>query len=101
MDPSAGLVPSGPQALLHLFFADYTSNIATKYLKRGFRYAMSSKCLYALLLPLAVSMALELGNMAQKGELQRLWTVAKQTDLTFNLVSSSGVKLRTCISASA
>jgi hypothetical protein len=50
---------------------------------------MSSKALYALVLPVAMSMALELGNMAQKGELQRLWAVAKQTDLTFNLVSSS------------
>lgn len=49
---------------------------------------MSSKALYALVLPVALSMALELGNMAQKGELQRLWAVAKQTDLTFNLVSS-------------
>ena len=72
---------------------DYTSSVATKYLKRGFRYALSSKCLYALLVPIAVSVALELGNMAQKGELQKLWTVAKQTDLTFNLVSSSRVKL--------
>jgi hypothetical protein len=50
---------------------------------------MSSKALYALVLPVALSMALELGNMTQKGELQRLWAVAKQTDLTFNLVSSS------------
>lgn len=41
-----------------------------------------------LLLSMAVSVALELANMAQKGELQRLWDVAKQTDLTFNLVSS-------------
>lgn len=71
--------------------------MATKYLKRGFRAATSSKGLYVLLLPIAVSMALELANMAQKGELQRLWTVAKQTDLTFNLVSSS----KSSISASA
>lgn len=69
-------------------------------MKRGFRAATSSKGLYVLLLPIAVSMALELANMAQKGELQRLWTVAKQTDLTFNLVSSSKSSC-TCISASA
>lgn len=80
--------------------ADYTSSVATKYLKRGFRAATSSKGLYVLLLPIAVSMALELANMAQKGELQRLWTVAKQTDLTFNLVSSPGQAAPT-ISASA
>lgn len=83
-----------------LCFADYTSSVATKYLKRGFRAATSSKGLYVLLLPIAVSMALELANMAQKGELQRLWTMAKQTDLTFNLVSSPGQAAPT-ISASA
>lgn len=70
--------------------ADYTSSVATKYLKRGFRAATSSKSLVVLLLSMAVSVALELANMAQKGELQRLWAVAKQTDLTFNLVSSRG-----------
>lgn len=30
---------------------------------------------------------LELGNMYQQGDLTRLWSVASQTDLTFNLVS--------------
>jgi hypothetical protein len=74
---------------------DYTNNVATKYLKRGFRAATSSKSLYVLLLPIAVSMALELANMAQKGELQRLWSVAKQTDLTFNLVRQQQVKTST------
>lgn len=87
-DPRAACQPGLTNCLS--FVADYTSSVATKYLKRGFRAATSSKSLVVLLLSMAVSVALELANMAQKGELQRLWAVAKQTDLTFNLVSSRG-----------
>jgi len=43
---------------------------------------------------LAAPPQLELANMMRTGELIKLWTVASQTDLTFNLVSfASRLKL--------
>ncbi|WIA44626.1 hypothetical protein OEZ86_007343 [Tetradesmus obliquus] len=67
---------------------DYSgSPVALKYIKRG--YTMFFKHgVMLLLVPLAASLVLELGNLYQTGDLSRLWVVAKQTDLTFNLVSA-------------
>eukprot|EP00877_Chromochloris_zofingiensis_P010954 jgi/Chrzof1/6111/Cz17g10060.t1_LCKAS5[v5.2] len=66
--------------------ADYTKNVALKYIKRGYTY-LCRHAITLLLFPLAASLMLELGNMYQQGDLTRLWSVASQTDLTFNLVT--------------
>eukprot|EP00878_Enallax_costatus_P002014 GHUV01002178.1.p1 GENE.GHUV01002178.1~~GHUV01002178.1.p1 ORF type:complete len:506 (+),score=137.11 GHUV01002178.1:244-1761(+) len=68
-------------------YPDYTSSIALKYIKRGYT-TLCRHGVTLLLVPVAASLVLELGNMYQTGELTRLWEVAKQTDLTFNLVSA-------------
>lgn len=46
-------------------------------------------------IPLRARPQLELGNLLRTGELSRMWFVAKQTDLTFNLVG--GVAGKGCV----
>lgn len=47
-------------------------------------------------LTLLAPLQLELGNMYQSGQLTQLWEVAKQTDLTFNLVGLSSAQHLGC-----
>ena len=56
-----------------------------KYVKRGFTvlFALAPPLLF---IALGSFGALELLNLYQQGELQRLWNVALQTELTFDLV---------------
>ncbi|KAF8055285.1 KCS4 [Scenedesmus sp. PABB004] len=63
-----------------------TDSVALKYVKRG--YTTLFKHGIFLLVPVAASLALELANMYQTGELGRLWEVASETNLQFNLVSA-------------
>lgn len=70
--------------------ADYRQSVGIKYVMRGF------DVLFAFIPPLVVLAvgsfgALELFNLHRQGELQRLWTMALQTELTFDLV---GLTLR-------
>ncbi|KAG2449792.1 hypothetical protein HYH02_005315 [Chlamydomonas schloesseri] len=69
-----------------LNFPDYRRSVALKYVKRGYTFLMSYVLTIALV-PLAGMLLLELVNMHRTGELTRLLSVAKQTDLTFNLVT--------------
>ncbi|PNW70493.1 hypothetical protein CHLRE_17g722150v5 [Chlamydomonas reinhardtii] len=69
-----------------LNFPDYRRSVAFKYVKRGYTFLMSYVLTIALV-PLAGMLLLELVNMHRTGELTRLVGVAKQTDLTFNLVT--------------
>jgi hypothetical protein len=62
-----------------------TSEIAEKYIRRGLYHGLRAAPVAALI-PIAASLVLELLNLAKNGELIRLWAVASQTDLTFNLV---------------
>ncbi|KAG2497371.1 hypothetical protein HYH03_004529 [Edaphochlamys debaryana] len=76
---------SNPASNLHL--PDYRRSVALKYVKRGYTFLMSYVLTIALV-PLAAMLALELANMYRNGELMRLVSVAKQTDLTFNLITA-------------
>ncbi|KAL4429609.1 hypothetical protein ABPG77_008658 [Micractinium sp. CCAP 211/92] len=60
--------------------------IALKYVKRGY-HVLCSHGLTLLLMPLAAMGLLELANMLKNGDLQSMWAVARQTNLTFNMVS--------------
>ena len=72
--------------------ADYRQSVGLKYVMRGF------DALFAFIPPLIVLAvgsfgALELLNLHRQGELQRLWTMALQTELTFDLVGLRSVEL--------
>ncbi|EFJ53061.1 hypothetical protein VOLCADRAFT_109539 [Volvox carteri f. nagariensis] len=69
-----------------LEFPDYRRSVALKYVKRGYTFLMSYLLTIALV-PLGGMLLLELLNMHRNGELSRLMSVAKQTDLTFNLIT--------------
>ncbi|GIL94726.1 hypothetical protein Vretimale_703, partial [Volvox reticuliferus] len=69
-----------------LEFPDYRRSVALKYVKRGYTFLMSYLITIALV-PLAGMLLLELLNMHRTGELTRILSVAKQTDLTFNLIT--------------
>ncbi|GLC34145.1 hypothetical protein PLESTB_000842300 [Pleodorina starrii] len=69
-----------------LEFPDYRRSVTLKYVKRGYTFLMSYLLTIALV-PLAGMLLLELLNMQRTGELSRLLNVAKQTDLTFDLIT--------------
>lgn len=60
--------------------------VALKYVKRGY-HVLCSRGLTLALMPLAATGVLELANMFKNGDLQSMWEVARQTDLTFNMVT--------------
>eukprot|EP00887_Chlorella_sp_A99_P006245 scaffold3.g6245.t1 len=60
--------------------------IALKYVKRGYHLLMSHG-LTLCLVPLAATGLLELANMYQAGDLQAMWSVARQTNLTLNMAA--------------
>eukprot|EP00878_Enallax_costatus_P003978 GHUV01004200.1.p1 GENE.GHUV01004200.1~~GHUV01004200.1.p1 ORF type:complete len:146 (+),score=15.43 GHUV01004200.1:262-699(+) len=67
-------------------FPLYSNTISEKHIRRGLYLTLKHAPAFVLL-PLAASLVLELGNMVRTGELIKLWSVASQTDLTFNLVT--------------
>ncbi|KAL6748112.1 FAE1/Type III polyketide synthase-like protein-domain-containing protein [Haematococcus lacustris] len=67
-------------------FPDYRRSVALKYVKRGF-HILISHSLTILCVPLAAFGVLELMNMYHQGELQKLWLVGRQTELTFDLIT--------------
>ena len=70
--------------------ADYRRTVTWKYICRGFLTVFS----YApplLFIALGSFGALELFNLYKQGEIQRLWLVAMQTELTFDLVGADTV----------
>ncbi|GFH20643.1 3-ketoacyl-CoA synthase, partial [Haematococcus lacustris] len=69
-------------------FPDYRRSVALKYVKRGF-HILISHSLTILCVPLAAFGVLELMNMYHQGELQKLWLVGRQTELTFDLVRTA------------
>lgn len=70
-------------------FPDYRSTVKLKYVTEGFRVLLSYfPSLVAI--PLAGFGALELLNLWNNGELVKLWNVAKQTELTLDLISLVG-----------
>jgi len=67
--------------------ADYRRTVTWKYICRGFLVIFS----YApplLFIALGSFGALELFNLYKQGEIQRLWLVAMETELTFDLVGA-------------
>jgi hypothetical protein len=62
------------------------TDIAEKHIRRGLCLVIRHLPVF-LLLGIAGSMSLFLEERVRSGELLRLWSVAVQTDLTFNLVS--------------
>ncbi|KAF6264839.1 FAE1/Type III polyketide synthase-like protein-domain-containing protein [Scenedesmus sp. NREL 46B-D3] len=68
------------------YFYDYRASVSEKFIRRGL-YVCCRSLPAAILLAIAASLTLELGNLLRTGELIRLWSVASQTDLTFNLVT--------------
>ncbi|GFR42579.1 hypothetical protein Agub_g3506 [Astrephomene gubernaculifera] len=83
---TATVTTDGAQRRSNLQFPDYRRSVALKYVKRGYTFLMSY--LFAIaLVPLAAMLLLELANMHRTGELLRIISVAKQTDLTFDLVT--------------
>jgi len=62
------------------------SGVALKYVKRGYT-TICTHFLTILLIPIGASVTLELLNLYQSGNLVELLSVAKQTDLTINLVT--------------
>ncbi|KAJ9516671.1 hypothetical protein QJQ45_015124 [Haematococcus lacustris] len=69
-------------------FPDYRRSVALKYVKRGF-HILTSHSLTILCVPLAAFGVLELMSMYHQGELQKLWLVGRQTELTFDLVRTA------------
>eukprot|EP00955_Chlamydomonas_euryale_P103447 365492-Chlamydomonas_euryale.AAC.6 len=65
--------------------ADYRRTVGLKYVKRGFQ-ALFAVAPPLLALPLLVMGGAELLNLWKQGELHRLFAVARQTELTFDLV---------------
>lgn len=63
------------------------SGVALKYVKRGYT-VLCSHLLTILMVPLGASVLLELMNMYKNGDLERLWMVARQTDLTLNMITA-------------
>ena len=67
---------------------DYRESVGLKYVKRGFHLLLS-------LAPSIVAVVLggfgtaELLHLWNQGELHKLWRVALQTELTFDLVRST------------
>lgn len=57
-----------------------------KYVKRGFAL-LSRHALTLLLVPLAGSALLELGNIVKSGQMREMWNIASRTDVRFNMVT--------------
>lgn len=70
-------------------FPDYRGSVALKYVTRGFQL-LFSYVPSLLAIPLAGFASLEMLNLWNKGELAKLWAVAKQTELTFDLITVVG-----------
>lgn len=60
--------------------------IAAKYVKRGY-HILCSHALTMAMVPLLAMGLLELANMSHAGDLQSMWAVARQTDLTFDMLT--------------
>lgn len=67
-------------------FPDYRRSVGLKYVKRGYT-VLCRHALTLLLVPLAATVVLQLISTYQSGDAVRLWQVAKQTDLTVNLIT--------------
>ncbi|KAI8464760.1 MAG: FAE1/Type III polyketide synthase-like protein-domain-containing protein [Monoraphidium minutum] len=81
MQPQRG--PARSRAVL----PDFTVDIASKYIYRGYTKLCRHFPTLALL-TVAASLGLELANMLRVGQLSALWQVAQETNLTFNLVTA-------------
>ncbi|KAL6779764.1 PKS3 [Auxenochlorella protothecoides x Auxenochlorella symbiontica] len=64
----------------------HSGPITLKYVKRGY-HALCTHFLTLAAVPMAAVGLLELANMYKQGDLNDMWVVAKQTNLTFDLVS--------------
>ncbi|KAI3435763.1 hypothetical protein D9Q98_001821 [Chlorella vulgaris] len=64
----------------------HSTPVALKYVKRGY-HVLCSHGLALMLVPLAATGVLELANMWKNGDLQSMWAVARETHLTFNMVT--------------
>jgi hypothetical protein len=76
-------------------YKDYRRTVALKYVKRGFTYIIA----YVpsiVAIALAAFASLEMLNLLQQGELKKLWNVARQTELTLDLVREEGGVLSVC-----
>jgi 3-ketoacyl-CoA synthase len=61
-------------------------DVALKYVKRGY-HVLCTHFLTLLLVPVAITTALELLNMGKTGELKSIWQSASNTNVQFNLVT--------------
>mmetsp|Transcript_7761 Transcript_7761/g.20671 ORF Transcript_7761/g.20671 Transcript_7761/m.20671 type:complete len:559 (-) Transcript_7761:702-2378(-) len=71
-------------------FPDYRRTVALKYVSRGLQVAFSYISLTMLATPFVVFGSLELFNLYRQGELQKLVEVAKQTEMTFDMITVMG-----------
>ena len=68
--------------------ADYRQSVSLQYVKQGFQLLFATVP-FLLAVPLAGFALLELLNLHSQGELVKLWQVARQTELTVDLVRSA------------
>ncbi|GAX78445.1 hypothetical protein CEUSTIGMA_g5886.t1 [Chlamydomonas eustigma] len=72
-----------------LQFPDYRGSVALKYVKRGFQTAFNIVPAIGAIVVAGFGAA-ELLNLWNQGELHKLWNVALQTELTFDLITVIG-----------